>query len=191
MKKVELYFIAKDFLGKPVGLLSGIYEKYQFSNFSETPMWRLLDGNIHNLPSKIDGRKIHVKFIECEVGANIDLQSIDMKYCTCGKNDCSYNADFKQIITDFLNNKPKKNVSQKLDNIYEFLISIGFEPTEKQGIYKHRYFVNDNYIEFDLSACALEKWAVMQHIFERVMQFGSSQKVKEIQQVLGIHGHIS
>ena len=79
--------------------------------------------------------------------------------------------------------------NQKLDNIYEFMISMGFEPTDKIGIYKHRYFVNEHYIEFDLSACALEKWAVMQHIFEASMSMGAKFKQKEICNVLGVAQH--
>jgi hypothetical protein len=69
------------------------------------------------------------------------------------------------------------------------MISMGFEPTERQGIYKHRYFVNEHYIEFDLSACALEKWAVMQHIFEATMSMGAKFKQIEICNVLGVAQH--
>lgn len=189
MPRVELHFVEKDFLGYPVGMLSGVYDKHTTSQSDSNIIWTRINGS-HKLPFNIDSRKVHSKFIECEIGASICLQSIDMKYCNCGKKDCSYNEEFKRIITDFVNNKHKiKTTSQKLDNIYEFMLSMGFEPTERQGIYKHRYFVNEHYIEFDLSACALEKWAVMQHIFVKLLSVGENLKAKEICNVLGVAQH--
>ena len=105
--QVELHFIKKDFLGKPIGILSGIYDKYD-----DTPKWRKISGS-HNLPCQIDSRKIRSKFIECQIGSSICLQSIDMKYCNCGKKDCSYNEEFKRIITDFVNNKNNNKMSKE------------------------------------------------------------------------------
>lgn len=99
-------------------------------------------------------------------------------------DECSGFIDGIEKALSFVQEKMKP--TQKLDNIYEFMISMGFEPTERQGIYKHRYFVNEHYIEFDLSACALEKWAVMQHIFVKLLSVGESLKAEEICNVLGV-----
>ena len=98
-------------------------------------------------------------------------------------DECTGFIDGIEKALSFVQEKMKP--TQKLDNIYEFMVSMGFEPTERMGIYKHRHFVNEHYIEFDLSACALEKWAVMQHIFEASMSMGAKFKQREILNVLG------
>ena len=99
-------------------------------------------------------------------------------------DECTGFIDGIEKALSFVQEKMKP--TNKLDSIYEFMISMGFQQTERKDIYKHRYFVNEYYIEFDLSACALEKWAVMQHIFEATMSMGAKEKQREIRNVLGV-----
>jgi hypothetical protein len=99
-------------------------------------------------------------------------------------DECTGFIDGIEKALGFVQEKLKP--TNKLDSIYEFMISMGFQQTERKDIYKHKYFVNEHYIEFDLSACSLEKWAVMQHIFEISMSMGAKFKQIEICNVLGV-----
>jgi len=78
-----------------------------------------------------------------------------------------------------------KTTKQHPIEIFSFMTELGFRPYNgREGIYWHRYFGYG--CEFDLTASGTDKDSILFHVFNRAVEFGQNDKLKEIQKILGI-----
>lgn len=74
-------------------------------------------------------------------------------------------------------------VTEFEDDLKAFLSGMGFIEITP-CVYWHKHFGRD--FVFDFSDCNHFKYAIMYHIFEKVVEFGKSKRTNEVKRALGI-----